>query len=110
MAGLRDRYAFVTADSLVHDWPESMLRNIPDSVLAITPGVPGSGEILVTAPGIFASNGVQVAPELVVWNNETEFPGIFPWIAATVGNCAESVYPVTYAFPMASIAKPCTSS
>src|ERR1039458_2111655 len=98
-ARLRDRYAVVSVEACVHERPELMVRNMPDSVSAtITLGVPGSGEMLVAAPGRLASKGTQEAPELVVWYNETEFPERLPSIAATVGNCAEAVCPVTYAF------------
>src|ERR1017187_5168607 len=106
-ARLRDRYAPVIVEACVHERPELMVRNMPASVSAtITPGVTGSGEMLVATPGRVASKGAQEAPEFAVWYNETEFPERLPSIGATVGNCAESVYPVTYAFPLPSIARP----
>src|ERR1039458_4234259 len=110
-AGLRDKFAPLKVETIGQERPELAVRNMPASVAAtITPGALGSGEMLLTAPGMFASKGAQEAPEVVVWNNETEFPERPPSIGATVGNWAESVYPVTYAFPLPSIARPCTLS
>src|ERR1019366_9594953 len=106
-AGLRDRNPPARFELSAHERPESAVRNMPDSVSAtITPGVPGA--MLVAAPGRCVSKGVQEVPELVVRFNETEFPVRLPSIGVTVGNWAESVYPVTYAFPVPSIARPCT--
>src|ERR1035441_4013880 len=74
-ARLRDRYAPVIVEACVHERPELMVRNMPASVSAtITPGVTGSGEMLVATPGRVASKGAQEAPEFAVWYNETEFP------------------------------------
>jgi hypothetical protein len=107
LAGLRERYALVTVELIFHERPELTLRYMPNDVSAtITPGVTGSGEMLTAVPVRLASRALQEAPEVVVWNNETEFPEGLPSIAATVGKLAELVDPVTYAFPLPSIARP----
>ena len=64
---------------------------MPASVRTTSEPLPGLIEMSVTAPGMFASKGDQTAPELLLLNRDTPFPGSAGCKADAVGKLTDSV-------------------